>query len=82
MAQMASLIAPLHLLGQVNQNDVQHDFLDILSMALLHSLGQDNRHEGQHDFFGYVMLLALLWASHDSNGIVNGTIAFLRSRQN
>ena len=29
---------------------------------------------------GYVPPLTLAWASHDADGIVNGTILFLRSR--
>ena len=34
----------------------------------------------QHDFFGHVMQLEPVLVSHDANGIVNGTAAFLMSR--
>ena len=88
--------AALHSLGQCDWNVVQHDFFgDMmplapawyhmmpvgLSMAHLHSLGQDNQNEVQYDFFGHVMPLALSSASHDTNGFVNCTTAFLRSRK-
>ena len=47
----------------------------------LNSLHQDDQIHVQHDFFHHVTPLALAWASHDANGIVNGTILFLSLRQ-
>ena len=51
------------------------------SMAPLHSVGPENQNEVQHDSFDHAMPLAQTLASHDINGSVNGTTAFLRSRQ-
>ena len=48
------------------------------SMAPLFSLDHDNQNEAQHDIFGHMMPLAPV--SCDAGGIINGTIAFLRSR--
>ena len=42
--------------------------------------GQDDEGEVQHDLFGHIMLLALASASHDTEDIVNSTIAFLTLR--
>ena len=33
------------------------------------------------DFFGHVTPLVPAPASHDASGVINGTIAFFRSRQ-
>ena len=85
MMPMASLVGPLHSLGQDYWDEVQNEFLAMWqhwcwhwnhmmpmmsSMAQLHFLGQDNQIEMQHDFFSYVILLVL--ASHDTYGIVTG----------
>ena len=48
------------------------------SMAPPHSLGQGNQIEMQDDIFAHVIPLAP--PLHDANGIISGTIAFLRSR--
>ena len=45
------------------------------------SVGQDNQNAVQLYFFGQVTVLALAWTSHDPDGIINGTTAFLRSRR-
>ena len=47
------------------------------SMVPLHFLGQDDQNEVQHDIIGHLMPLVL--ASHDADGIINGTIALLKS---
>ena len=47
------------------------------SMAPLHSLGEDYQNGLQHDFFHHVTLLAPV--SFDTDDIINGNIAFLRS---
>ena len=49
------------------------------SIAPLQSLDEDNQYGVQCNFIGYVMPVAL--APHDAYGVINGTIAFLRSRQ-
>ena len=51
-----------------------------MPMAPLNFLGQDNQNEMQHDFFGHMMLLALALMSHGADGVINGSVAFLRSR--
>ena len=48
-----------------------------MPMAPLHSLDQDIQNEVQHGIFGQVTPLAPALASHDADGIVNGTITFL-----
>ena len=48
----------------------------ISSMAPLHSLGQDDQNEVQYDSAGHVMPFTL--ASHDADGVINVTIAFIR----
>ena len=48
------------------------------SLAPLYSLGQGSQIEIQHDFSDHVMPLAA--PSHDTHGIISGTIAFFRSR--
>ena len=53
----------------------------VLLMTPLHSLGQDDQNKVQHDFFGQVTPLAPVSVSHGANGIVQGIITFLRSRQ-
>ena len=74
----ASSMAPLHCLGQDNQNNVQHDFFclcdangfsahTVMSMESLHSLGQDNQNEVQHYFFAYVMSMASLHSLGQDN---------------
>ena len=87
-------MAPLYLLGQDHQHDIQHDFLVMVialalssasfeamvsSMAQLHLFCQDNQYEVQHDFFGNVMHMVLELVSCDADGIVNGMTAFVRS---
>ena len=54
--------------------------LMVLSMAPLHSLGQDDHNEVQHYIFADVTPLAMPLVSGVADGIVNGTIAVLRSR--
>ena len=89
MMLMASLMAPLHCLGP-NIINMQYDFLVMwyqwhqcllmpmaLSMVPLHYIGQNDQSQVLHDIFGQVMPLA----SNHANGIMNDTIAFLRSRQ-
>ena len=83
----ASSMAPFHFLGQDNQNEVQHDLLDMLyhwywhhmmltvsSMAPLYSFDEDNQNKVQHDFCS-------CYAIGSGIGIINATTAFLRSRQ-
>ena len=48
-----------------------------LLMTLFCLLGQDNSNKVQHDIFGHVMPVL---ASHDTDGIINSTIAFVSSR--
>ena len=48
------------------------------SVGSLHSFEQVKQNKVQHDCFHYGTPLAL--ASHDTDGIVNGTITFPRSR--
>ena len=50
-------------------------------MAPLCSFDQENENEVQHDIFGYVTPLESFLASCDADSVVNGTIAFCRSRQ-
>ena len=91
--QKALLMAPLHSLGQDNQNEVQHYFLVMwhhwhqhqhhmmllaLSIAPVHSLCPADQSEVQHDISGHVMSLALVLASHDAISILNVTITFCR----
>ena len=42
-------------------------------------MGHDNQNEVQSDFFGHVIPLALASASHNPDGVVNGTITELHS---
>ena len=59
----------------------QHHMMPVTSsVTLLHPLGQYDQIEVQHDIMGHVTSLALTWASHGVDTIVNGTILFLRSR--
>ena len=96
MMPMASSMAPLHSIGQGDQNEVQHDILVMqlhwhqcqqhvilmaLSVAQSHSLGQDIQNEIQHYIFGHVIPLALVLVSPHVNVVLNGTIDFLRLRQ-
>ena len=76
---------PLHSLGHNDQNEVKHDFFSYVMitaswMASLCSLCEGNQNKVWHDSFGHVMPLAPVWASHDLDGIVNGSILFVRSR--
>ena len=48
-----------------------------LSKEPLHSLHKDNQNEVQHDLFGHTTQFAPALASHDADGIVNGTTTFL-----
>ena len=59
----------------------QYVMLMALSIAPLHVIAQDDWNEMQHDFSGYIMLFALMLASHDDISIVKGTMKFLASRQ-
>ena len=53
--------------------------LTVSSMAALNYLGQNNQNEEKHDLFHYAMpLVSILF---DANGIITGTIEFLRPRQ-
>ena len=61
---MVSLMAPLNSLAQDYQNEEQHDFFIM-------------QHQWNQCWY-HIMPLAL--ATHDNDGIINGTIAFLRSR--
>ena len=49
-------------------------------MAPLAPLGEDNWDTMWHVSFHHVMLMVPVWASHGTDGIVNGTILFVRSR--
>ena len=79
--QHALSVAPLHLLVQDDQNEMQHNFFNHLTLlalvsascdttciliAPLHLLGQDVWSNVQHKFVGYVMLLKLESVSHDT----------------
>ena len=93
MTLMALSMALVCLLGQDDWNKVQHDFLVMLyqcwhymtlmasSVPLLHLIVEDDQNEKQHDFFNHLALLTLASPPCDSNGIVNSTIVFIRSRQ-
>ena len=87
---MASSIATLHSLGQDDWKDLQHYIFghvtplalasashnkDSLVNGTIAFLVQDDQNEVQHKLFGHVMSLAL--ASHDTDGIINGTFAFI-----
>ena len=50
-------------------------------MPQLYLLAQDDQNEVQHDVFNQVIPLAAVLASHAAKGIVDGTIAFIRSGQ-
>ena len=85
-------MAPMHSLGYNNQHELRHDFFQSFDttgvgieimwcqqhppMAPL----QDNQNEVQQDLLGNVIPSAMALASHDADGIINGSIAFLRSR--
>ena len=56
-----------------------HGLQTTLSMSPYHSLCQDDQNKVQHDLFGQVMPLALALALCDTDGIISGTTAFLRS---
>ena len=129
-----SSMAPLHLLGQDNQDEVQHDcfghVMPLISTSILcdvygivngitaflrsrqskwgvtwlfgscETTGTDisitwwwQCHQWhncisyknmiemvQQDVFGHMMPLAQVFASHDADSIINGTIVFLRTR--
>ena len=47
-------------------------------MVQLYLLAQDGQNEVQNDLFGHVMPMAPVLASHGANGIVSGTIIFIR----
>ena len=49
-----------------------------LSMVLLHSFCKGNPTEVQHNYFFHMMQLAPVLALWDADGIISGTIAFLR----
>ena len=51
------------------------------SMTPLHSLGQVDQNDIQVDYFGHVTPLGPALASCDADSVVNGTTAFLSSRQ-
>ena len=48
-----------------------------LSVVPLHSLSQDDQNGVQHDIFGNVTPLVTTLESHDTDGVINGPIAFL-----
>ena len=83
----------MHSIGPDTINEVQHDLLVmwchwhqhqyhmmlmVSPMAPVYSLGEDNWNEVQHDFIRHVMPLGPV--SHDGDSIINGNIAFLRSK--
>ena len=72
------LRAPLHSLGQHNQNKVQHDSLGH-AMPLVPAL-EDNENQVQYGFIGHVTLLIPVLVSCDANGIINSTNTFVRLR--
>ena len=93
---IAPSMAPLHSWGQNKRMRCNMSFLVmwchwhwyqchmmwmVLSIAPLHSLGQDDWNEVEPDTLSHVMSLALASVSHNANGVINGTIAFLRSKQ-
>ena len=49
-------------------------------MASPCSFDEDNCHKVWHDYIGHVILLTSVQASHDTDGIVNGTVLFARLR--
>ena len=50
------------------------------SMESLHSLGQGNQNDLQHSLFVHMIPLALAWVASNANSVINGIIAFHRSR--
>ena len=69
-------MAPLHLLSQDTQNEVQHWHWSLaahdangIKMAPFYSLGYENWNEVQHDLFCQVMPLTSTLVSHDTIGI-------------
>ena len=92
---IVSSMAPLHLLHQDHEKEMQLDFFGHVipltpASASCHGNGimngtteifsQDNQNEVQSDFFGHVMHMVLALASCDAGGIVNGTATFVSSR--
>ena len=92
MMPTVSSMAPFHLLGKDYQNEKQQDFFvvischwhqyqhHVMSMAQLHLFSQDNQHEVKHDFFWLCDAIGISVGTNNANSIVNGTIAFIRSR--
>ena len=95
MLLIQNKMAPLHSLGQDNLNEVQHDILvtwchwqchqcnimfTVPSMSPLPSLGQDKRNVVDK-FFGHVTPVVQASTLHVASRIINGTTAFLGSRQ-
>ena len=89
-------MAPLHLLGQHNGNEMQHDLFGqdnaigtSISMMLCQRFHQWHhsiclvmiiKNEVQHDSSGHLMHLVLALVSCYTDGIVNGINAFIRSK--
>ena len=85
--------APLHSLDHNDQNEMEYDFLvkwyhwyhhcchvTGSSMVPFCSLGEDNWNKVCHASIGHVILLAPVWDSHDTKGIINSTILFVHPR--
>ena len=58
---------------------VSHDATSLINCNIIF-ISQDDKSVVQHDFLGPMMPLALASASCGTKSIINGTIAFLRSR--
>ena len=77
---ITSLMTPLHLYSQDDQNEVQywhwcwHHIMPIASKLAV--LGSRERKWGATWFFHHLVSLALPSMSYHTNSIINGTIAF------
>ena len=95
MIPAVSSMAPLHLLGQDDQKEMWHCFVDYVMLIVPASatcdanciinwtnafVSQDKQNEEQHHFVGHVMHLVLTLQACDADGTVNGTPAFVGSR--
>ena len=78
--QAVSSMEPFTLLGQDNQQEIQHDSFGHV-MTLSHLFHQDNNNEVPlHFYFGHVICLLLALASCNADSNVNGTTALTNSR--
>ena len=87
-------MVPLHSIGQDDQNEVQHDFGHVISLALASAVHDANdiingiipflifkkiKNEVQHEFLGPVKLFTLALVSSDDS-VINSIIVFFKSK--